>query len=178
METAANEGHFPIGTWRRERRSNGDHLADSGKCSWIDIYESRMISEAEIRRSAARWQVDPMIPDLNYALGWFLAGFSYIQNAPNALRFKGGTCLRKCYFPGYRFSEDLDFSATRLISPSKINDWVARIASWSADRTGPDFLAAPFRVEVVEDEYGKDSSKFGFIIVGLCTGADLLFPSG
>ncbi|CAN5145726.1 hypothetical protein BH20BAC1_BH20BAC1_03460 [soil metagenome] len=24
--------------------------------------------------------------------------------------FKGGTCLRKCYFPDYRFSEDLDFT--------------------------------------------------------------------
>jgi len=23
--------------------------------------------------------------------------------------FKGGTCLKKCYFPDYRFSEDLDF---------------------------------------------------------------------
>ncbi|WP_353616855.1 nucleotidyl transferase AbiEii/AbiGii toxin family protein [Cytophaga sp. FL35] len=26
--------------------------------------------------------------------------------------FKGGTCLRKCYFPDYRFSEDLDFTST------------------------------------------------------------------
>jgi len=24
--------------------------------------------------------------------------------------FKGGTCLRHCYYPGYRFSEDIDFS--------------------------------------------------------------------
>jgi predicted nucleotidyltransferase component of viral defense system len=28
------------------------------------------------------------------------------------LIFKGGTCLRKCYFPNYRFSEDLDFTST------------------------------------------------------------------
>jgi predicted nucleotidyltransferase component of viral defense system len=25
--------------------------------------------------------------------------------------FKGGTALRRCYFRGYRYSEDLDFSA-------------------------------------------------------------------
>lgn len=26
------------------------------------------------------------------------------------LRFKGGTCLKKCYFTDYRFSEDMDFT--------------------------------------------------------------------
>jgi len=26
------------------------------------------------------------------------------------LFFKGGTALKKCYFPDYRFSEDLDFT--------------------------------------------------------------------
>ncbi|WP_394346518.1 nucleotidyl transferase AbiEii/AbiGii toxin family protein [Sphingobacterium psychroaquaticum] len=27
------------------------------------------------------------------------------------LFFKGGTCLSKCYFPNYRFSENLDFTS-------------------------------------------------------------------
>ena len=31
-----------------------------------------MIAEAEIRRYAAQWGVDPMVVDLDYALGWFL----------------------------------------------------------------------------------------------------------
>jgi len=30
-----------------------------------------MIVEAEIRRSAARAKVDPMVIDLDYSLGWF-----------------------------------------------------------------------------------------------------------
>lgn len=34
-----------------------------------------MIAEAELRRQAARWQVDPMVIDLDYTLSWFLAGF-------------------------------------------------------------------------------------------------------
>ena len=33
--------------------------------------------------------------------------------------FKGGTCLKKCYFKDYRFSEDLDFT---LIDPSFVID--------------------------------------------------------
>jgi predicted nucleotidyltransferase component of viral defense system len=116
-----------------------------------------MISEAEIRRLAARWQVDPMIPDLDYALSWFLAGLCKTPSARRALRFKGGTCLRKCYFPGYRFSEDLDFTSTRSISSEELSNWVVQIAEWSASMGGPDFLAAPYRLEVVEDEYGKES---------------------
>ena len=32
--------------------------------------------------------------------------------------FKGGTCLKKCFFETYRFSEDLDFT---LIKPEHID---------------------------------------------------------
>jgi hypothetical protein len=32
-----------------------------------------MIGEAELRRQAARWGVDPMVVDLDYSLGWFIA---------------------------------------------------------------------------------------------------------
>ncbi|MBW6474015.1 MAG: nucleotidyl transferase AbiEii/AbiGii toxin family protein [Anaerolineaceae bacterium] len=42
------------------------------------------------------------------------------------LVFKGGTCLRKCYFPDYRFSENLDFTAIRHLSPSEMKGWIAK----------------------------------------------------
>jgi predicted nucleotidyltransferase component of viral defense system len=64
--------------------------------------------------------------------------------------------LRKCYFPGYRFSEDLDFTAIRYITSEELSEWVTQIAAWSSDHAGPDFLAAPYRLEIVEDEYGKE----------------------
>ena len=44
----------------------------------------------------------------------FLAGFwpgsTRIRRSLNSWVFKGGTCLKKCYFETYRFSEDLDFT--------------------------------------------------------------------
>lgn len=45
----------------------------------------------------------------DYCLSWFLVGLS---RSPlwKRLVFKGGTALKKCYFPDYRFSEDLDFT--------------------------------------------------------------------
>ncbi len=57
-----------------------------------------MIAEAEIRRYAAQWGVDPMVVDLDYTLSWFLAALYGTTKSADLLRFKGGTCLRKCYF--------------------------------------------------------------------------------
>jgi predicted nucleotidyltransferase component of viral defense system len=116
-----------------------------------------MIAEAEIRRLAAVARVDPMVLDLDYSLGWFLAGLASIPDVSNCLVFKGGTCLRKCYFDGYRFSEDLDFTALAFIQVDLLQAWVEQVGVWSAERNGPNFAIAPVRVEVVEDEYGKES---------------------
>jgi len=116
-----------------------------------------MISEAELRRQAARWQVDPMVANLDYGLGWFLAAFFSTDEVAGRLRFKGGTCLRKCYFADYRFSEDLDFTAGAFVAPDALMTWVERARHWAIEHDGPDFMAAPARLEVVEDEYGSES---------------------
>ena len=116
-----------------------------------------MIPEAEIRRLAAVARVDPMVLDLDYSLGWFLAGLASIPEVSNRLVFKGGTCLRKCYFDGYRFSEDLDFTAVTFLKPDLLQVWVVQVGDWSAERNGPNFAIEPIRVEIVEDEYGKES---------------------
>ncbi len=49
-----------------------------------------MISEAELRRWAGRWSMDPMIVDLDYVLGCFLSQWYQDQEAAK-LRFKGRT---------------------------------------------------------------------------------------
>lgn len=68
-----------------------------------------MIPQKEIRDKAVEWRVPPDTVDKDYVLGHFLAGF--LEYYSDDLVFKGGTCLRKCWFPGYRFSEDLDFTS-------------------------------------------------------------------
>ena len=71
-----------------------------------------MIRQKEIRDKAMEWGVPPDTADKDYVLGHFLAGFHDYYN--EELILKGGTCLRKCWFPGYRFSEDLDFDCNDL----------------------------------------------------------------
>lgn len=46
----------------------------------------------------------------DYALSYLLAALAGDSAAQQALALKGGTALRKFYFAGYRFSEDLDFT--------------------------------------------------------------------
>ena len=49
----------------------------------------------------------------DYVLTWVLHA---IANSPlrDQLAFKGGTAIKKIYIPGYRFSEDLDFTLLNL----------------------------------------------------------------
>ena len=58
------------------------------------------------RRLGIPWEV----LERDYLLSWILAGVSQVPALCEALVFKGGTALKKCYFGDYRFSEDLDFS--------------------------------------------------------------------
>jgi predicted nucleotidyltransferase component of viral defense system len=86
-----------------------------------------MISEAEIRRGAALAGVDGMVLDLDYALGWFLAGFFRQPAVARVLIFNGGTCLRKCYIADFRFSEDLDFTLVGSGSADEIRAAIAAV---------------------------------------------------
>jgi len=69
-----------------------------------------LIARSEILAIATDLGLAPEIVEKDYVLGWLLNGiYSHEALAP-AWTFKGGTCLKKCYFETYRFSEDLDFT--------------------------------------------------------------------
>ena len=52
--------------------------------------------------------------------------------------FKGGTCLRKCYYETYRFSEDLDFTVVDggPEEPGRDDRDLHGISGWLVSRTG------------------------------------------
>ncbi len=58
-------------------------------------------------------RIPEAVLERDYCLSWFLVGLSR-SPLRERLLFKGGTALKKCYFPDYRFSEDLDFT---LVEP-------------------------------------------------------------
>ena len=69
-----------------------------------------MITIDEIREVAAKVLLSNIVVEKDYALGWLLWGINQNPVAKNDWVFKGGTCLKKCYFETYRFSEDLDYT--------------------------------------------------------------------
>ena len=77
-----------------------------------------MIPKHEIVALATQANLQTHVIEKDYALGWLLAGISQHSAINSNWVFKGGTCLKKCYFETYRFSEDLDFT---LLDPAHIN---------------------------------------------------------
>lgn len=73
----------------------------------------------EVVSIADNKNIKESIIDKDWVLGHFLnAMFSFSDISKNFI-FKGGTCLKKCYFEDYRFSEDLDFT---LLDKSFVTD--------------------------------------------------------
>lgn len=69
-----------------------------------------MISKAELLETAGKIGLRSDVVEKDYVLGWTLAGIYAHDALKDSWVFKGGTCLKKCYFETYRFSEDLDFT--------------------------------------------------------------------
>lgn len=69
-----------------------------------------MLYQYQIVEIARENQVPVRTIDKDWVLGHFLNAVFLTEELKSRLVFKGGTCLRKCYFQDYRFSEDLDFT--------------------------------------------------------------------
>lgn len=77
-----------------------------------------MISAEIIRKIARKQGIGAAVAEKDYALTWLLKGvFASESQLREALVLKGGTAIRKVYFPEtWRFSEDLDFTTTIITS--------------------------------------------------------------
>ena len=115
-----------------------------------------MIRDAEIRRRARVAGVEPRTMQLDYAFGWALRGIAGHPYLARRLVFKGGTCLRKCYFPDYRFSEDLDFTATQWFGWHEFEEAVTEAFAEVQKASGINFGARKPRLRVIDDEYGRE----------------------
>ena len=78
-----------------------------------------MIRKREIEQKAESQNVPKSTIDKDWVLGHFIDAIYSVTECREKLVFKGGTGLRKCYFPNYRFSEDLDFTS---VDPSFVLD--------------------------------------------------------
>ena len=94
-----------------------------------------MITAKEIGEFSQEFGVPAATIDKDWVLGHFLAGIYDNTFLRENLVFKGGTCLKKCYFSEYRFSEDLDFTS-RPVERSKLLTHLGRTAQALQAETG------------------------------------------
>ena len=76
-----------------------------------------MIPKAHLLALAKHYELLPTTVQKDYVIGWLLRAISEHEVLSKWL-FKGGTCLKKCYFETYRFSQDLDFTIPINLSVS------------------------------------------------------------
>ena len=120
-----------------------------------------MIDRREILDIAGTFGLRPQIVEKGYVLGWVLAGIHEQAALAESWIFKGGTCLKKCYFETYRFSEDLDFTLTE---PSHVNraflaSVFREVGEWIYERTGIEIPETLQEFEIFENPRGPVSCQ-------------------
>jgi predicted nucleotidyltransferase component of viral defense system len=97
-----------------------------------------MIPLRQILDLRAEWRLRADVIEKDYVLGWLLAAIASTDELATTWIFKGGTCLRKCYYETYRFSEDLDFTVLRggPEAPEDLIPLFQQVSRWLYDRTG------------------------------------------
>ncbi|MEO8133573.1 MAG: nucleotidyl transferase AbiEii/AbiGii toxin family protein [Betaproteobacteria bacterium] len=120
-----------------------------------------MISKQEIMALAAELQLQAHVVERDYALGWFLAGIAAHSVIGLRWVFKGGTCLKKCYFETYRFSEDLDFTLqdAEHLDEAFLAEVFDEISEWVYDACGLQLPAEARKFEVFTNPRGSQSAQ-------------------
>ena len=102
----------------------------------------------------------------DYVLGWVLAGISSHEDLGREWVFKGGTCLKKCYFETYRFSEDLDFTIKNSdhLDQDFLLSSFKEVANWVYENTGIEVPHDLIRFDIYTNPRGAISvqGKIGY----------------
>jgi hypothetical protein len=125
-----------------------------------------VIDRQEVMDFSKEFGLASQVIEKDYVLGWLLAGISQHAVLGSEWVFKGGTCLKKCYFETYRFSEDLDFTikSQEHLDEVYLKAAFQEIASWVYDATGIQIPQDTIRFDVYTNPRGKTSvqGKIGY----------------
>jgi predicted nucleotidyltransferase component of viral defense system len=120
-----------------------------------------LIDKREIINLAAQVLLTPHVVEKDYVLGWMLAGIYAHEELAESWIFKGGTCLKKCFFETYRFSEDLDFTLRNEahLDEAFLKRVFAEVGTWIYDETGIEIPADQQEFDVYRNPRGNRSCQ-------------------
>lgn len=118
-----------------------------------------MIDKPEIKHFAQKYDLPANTIEKDYVLNWLLDGIANSAILKDKWIFKGGTCLKKCYFEEYRFSEDLDFTITDKahIDKAFLLSEFKNIADWIYGESGIEIAQGDLKFEEYKNPRGEIS---------------------
>jgi predicted nucleotidyltransferase component of viral defense system len=118
-----------------------------------------VIDRLEVLEFSREVGLAPEIVEKDYVLGWVLGAIFNHPALQTDWLFKGGTCLKKCYFETYRFSEDLDFTLKNSdqLKGEFLGATFVEIADWVYEQSGIEFPRDTITFEIYENPRGKSS---------------------
>ena len=118
-----------------------------------------MIERQEISDFSREFGLTANVIEKDYVLGWILAGIASHSELSSNWIFKGGTCLKKCYFETYRFSEDLDFTVVEDAHQDQnfLIESFKKVADWVYDTSGIEIPHELIRFDAYTNPRGKVS---------------------
>ncbi len=120
-----------------------------------------VIQKRKILETAQQTSLTPHVVEKDYVLGWVLAGIYQHESLAKNWIFKGGTCLKKCFFETYRFSEDLDFTLSKPehLDASFLKHMFSEIVDWVYHQTGIEMPADKQEFKFYENPRGRTSCQ-------------------
>ncbi len=127
-----------------------------------------MIPKQEIMDLAREFSLEAKTVEKDYVLGWLLAGIETNVELEDKWIFKGGTCLKKCYFETYRFSEDLDYTLIdeQHLDADFLKENFKQVAAWIYDNVGIEIPSNNIRFDVYQNSAGKISVEGSIYYMG------------
>lgn len=118
-----------------------------------------MIDKSEIIKTAKSLGLPLSTVEKDYVLGWVLMGIQMNPEAREKWIFKGGTCLKKCFFDNYRFSEDLDFTiaAQDHIQEVVLKKILKNVSEWVYEKSGIELPEKHITVDLYKNPHGAFS---------------------
>jgi hypothetical protein len=105
-----------------------------------------MITQREISQLAYRLQMNDKVIEKDYVITWLLLALADSE-LKDVISFKGGTALKKIYFPEYRYSEDLDFTLAEEIDSDELIDKFENMLKKLAKDQAFEFALSRERIE-------------------------------
>ena len=125
-----------------------------------------MIDKREILETASALGLLPGVVEKDYVIGWILAGINAHPALSEAWVFKGGTCLKKCYFETYRFSENLDFTLRdeSHLDEAFLRSALGEVVAWVTEQSGLTMPAEELGFDLYSNPRGRLScqGKIGY----------------